>query len=376
MNTSIYLDYNATAPIRQPVIELMTEIMGNVGNPSSIHRAGRKARDHVDLARDRIAKLVNAEPENVIFTSCGTEADNLALKGFGDRHIIVSSIEHGAILAPSVIFDPDCNIVPVDSQGLVDIKVLEYALTASQRPATVSIMLANNETGVIQPVKEIAALVHRFDALLHCDAIQAAGKIPLDIEDMGIDLLSLSGHKLGGPQGVGALVMRRDMQIRAQLIGGGQERGRRSGTENVAGIAGFGLAAELARQNLDHYRELAVLRDAMEERVLEMAPDTIIFSKRVPRLPNTSCLTMPKAEAETQLMLFDLDGICLSAGSACSSGKIAASHVLDAMDVPTEVAKTAIRVSLGYGTTKSDIDRFVQSWHAIYQRCGGTAHAA
>jgi len=376
MSNAVYLDYNATAPIRPQVIDLMHDIMKNVGNPSSIHRAGRKAREHVDLARDRVAALVHADRENVIFTSCGTEADNLALRGFGDRHLVVSAVEHGAVLAPSMIFDPHCAIVPVDGDGLLDLEALEAALASAQKPITASIMLANNETGVIQPIEEIASLVHDYDGLLHCDAIQAAGKIPVDINELGIDLLSLSAHKIGGPQGVGVLIMRQDMAVRASLIGGGQERGRRSGTENVAGIAGFGLAAELALNSLLHYQELERLRDDMETRVLQLAPEAQIFGKSAPRLPNTSCLTMPGVKAETQLMLFDMAGIYLSAGSACSSGKISASHVLDAMGVPDEVAMTAIRVSLGYDTVASDIDRFVESWQDIFERCGGKANAA
>ncbi len=372
----IYLDYNATAPIRPEVIELVQRIMSTVGNASSVHAAGRRAREWVENAREQIASLVGAAAENVIFTSCGTEADNLALRGFGPRRLIVSGLEHGAILAPSLLIDPDCVVLPVDGEGLLDLDALGRALDAADMPALVSVMLANNETGVIQPMAEIADIVHRRDAILHSDVIQAAGKMPLDMGDLGIDALSLSAHKIGGPQGVGALVLRQDAPLRAQIVGGGQERGRRSGTENVAGIAGFGLAAEIALENLTHGPVLASLRDRMEGQIQALSPATTVISGRSPRLPNTSCLTMPGVQSDTQVMSFDLDGIAISAGSACSSGKIAVSHVLDAMGIERDLAATAVRVSLGWGTKPADIERYVETWRTIFERCGGKAHAA
>jgi cysteine desulfurase len=259
----IYLDYNATAPIRAEVIALMGEIMGTVGNASSVHGPGRKARERVDTARQQVADLVAAPAKNVIFTGGGTEADNLALRGFQRRHLIVSGVEHGAVLAPALLLDAHATIVDVDAHGRMDLKSLEGALADVDGPALVSLMLANNETGVLEPVAEAAEIAHAHNALIHCDGIQGAGKIAMDINELGIDLLSLSAHKFGGPQGVGALVMREERMILAQMVGGGQEMGRRSGTENVAGIAGFGAAARLARDDLAEFAKLADLRDEM-----------------------------------------------------------------------------------------------------------------
>jgi cysteine desulfurase len=312
----------------------------------------------------------------VIFTGGGTEADNLALRGFLPRHLIVSGIEHGAILAPALLLDPSATIVDVDEHGRVDFCSLETALAASQGPALVSLMLANNETGVIQPVAEAAKLAHAHGALVHCDAIQGAGKIKIDINQLGVDLLSLSAHKFGGPQGVGALVMREDLTILAQMVGGGQEMGRRSGTENVAGIAGFGEAARLALDDLNDFAKLADLRDVMEARLGTIAPARRIIGSAVDRVPNTSCVTMPGVRSDTQVIALDLAGVAVSAGSACSSGKVAASHVLDAMDIDMDEAMTAIRVSLGRDTTADEIDRFLTAWAEIYRRNSSHATAA
>jgi cysteine desulfurase len=374
--TKIYLDCNATAPIRPQVIEVVSEAMATVGNASSVHAAGRLARKRVEEARAHVAALVGASADNVIFTSGGTEADNLALRGFGDRRLIVSQIEHGAILAPSLLHGADTEVVPVDADGLVDLAALEEALASEGRPALVSIMLANNETGVIQPVRKIADLAHKYGALMHTDAVQAAGKIPVSIDDLGVDLMSVAAHKIGGPQGIGALVMREDRQVEAQVQGGGQERGRRSGTENVAGCAGFGEAARLALAGLDGYAGLAGWRDDMERRIGEIAPARVVFGQRALRLPNTSCITMPGVKAEIQLMLFDQAGFAVGAGSACSSGKVTPSHVLDAMGVDAEQALTAIRVSLGWNTTAEDVSRFVDAWADVWSRQGGRADAA
>ena len=372
----IYLDYNATAPARPDVIDMVTRVMSTVGNASSVHRAGQVARKTVETARAEVAALVGAQPENVIFTSGGTEANNLALKGFGDRHLIVSGTEHGAVLAPAVMRDPDAVILAVDADGLIELSALEAALAAATKPCLVSVMLANNETGLIQPHAEIARIAHAHDAMVHCDGVQAAGKIPLDMDGLGIDLLTLAAHKIGGPQGVGALVMRQDFLVAAQIVGGGQELGRRSGTENVAGIAGFGVAARLAKAGLADYAGLAALRDDMERRLRAVAPGLRVYGGGVERLPNTSCLTMPGVSSETQVMSFDLAGIAVSAGSACSSGKVAASHVLEAMAADRDEAMTAIRVSLGWNTTPAEIDRFVVVWEELYSRLGNRADAA
>ena len=372
----IYLDYNATAPIREEVIALVVEIMATVGNASSVHQAGRKARARVDKARQQVADLIGAPAKNVIFTSGGTEADNLALRGFGPRHLIVSGIEHGAILAPALLLDRDAAIVDVDADGRVDLDALDAALAASTTPALVSLMLANNETGLIQPVAEAAQIAHAHNALLHCDAIQGAGKMTVDINELGADLLSLSAHKIGGPQGVGALVMREDRTVMAQMVGGGQEMGRRSGTENVAGIAGFGEAARLVAGELTEFAKLAKLRDAMEGRLAQIAPARRVIGADVDRVPNTSCVTMPGVRSDTQVMALDLTGIAVSAGSACSSGKVAASHVLDAMGMEMDEAMTAIRISLGRNTTSAEIERFLIAWAEIYRRNSAHTNAA
>ena len=372
---AVYLDWNATAPARPEAIDAVARAMAEVGNASSVHRFGRAARKLVEDAREAVAALVGAEPANVIFTSGGTEANNLALRGCGDRRLIVSAIEHGAVLAPALMRDPGAVILPVDADGVVDLAALEDALRRAGKPALVSIMRANNETGVLQPVAEAAAIAHRHGALVHCDAVQAAGKIPFDLKALGVDLASFSAHKLGGPQGVGALVLGRDMPLDAQNIGGGQERGRRSGTENVAGIAGVGAAARAARDGLAERGRIAALRDDLERRTSMIAQDRRVLGAGAPRLPNTSNLTMPGVKAETQVMALDLEGVAVSAGSACSSGKVSASHVIEAMGVPEDEALTAIRVSLGWSSTAADVDRFVEAWRTVFERCGRRAAA-
>ena len=372
----VYLDNNATAPARQEVIDIMVEVMSTVGNASSVHSAGRLARKRVEDARAEVAALVGADPENVIFTGGGTDADNLVLKGLEGRRLIVSAIEHGAILAPALLFDAGAEIVPVDEQGLVDLAALDGLIADADRPVLLSIMLANNETGVIQPIKQIVEIARQHDALVHTDAVQSVGKISVDINDLGVDMLSLSAHKIGGPQGVGALILRQDLLLMSQVVGGGQEGGRRSGTENVAGIAGFGVAARIAREGLANYAKLSKLRDEMELQIKQIAPGSQVYSCEAPRLPNTSCLTMPGVKSETQVMSFDLEGVAISAGSACSSGRVTASHVLDAMDAPADIALTAIRISMGCDTDAADIDRFVDVWRDIYRRCSAGASDA
>ena len=371
-----YLDWNATAPMRPEAIDAVERRMRAGGNASAVHRLGREARLVVEDARAAVARLVGADPANVIFTGGGTEADNLALRGVPGRRLMVSAIEHGAVLAPAMLHDAHAVLLPVDGDGRLDLAALEAALAASDRPALVSVMLANNETGVIQPVAEAAAIAHRHGALLHTDAIQAAGKIPVDIAALGADMLSLSAHKIGGPQGVGALVLAADLPLEAVQVGGGQERGRRSGTENVPGIAGFGVAAAAAQADLSDGARLAALRDGLERRLAEIAPDRAVFGAGAPRLPNTSCVAMPGVKADTQLMAFDLEDVAVSAGAACSSGKVAASHVLAAMGADDALARSAIRVSMGWLTGAAEVDRFVEVWQALYRRCGGRRNAA
>ena len=298
----------------------------------------------------------------IVFTSSGTEANNLALRGFADRAVLATATEH-----PSVLRLAETTI-PVNGQGLIDLAALDRRLTEIGRPVLVSVMLANNETGVIQPVAEAARIVHEHAGLIHCDAVQAPGRIVVSMGDLGVDLLSLSAHKLGGAQGAGALVLKPGVEPQALLVGGGQERGRRAGTENVAAIVAFGVAAAHHEDDLTDASRIAGLRSRLEAEIAAIAHDAVIFGQAVPRLGNTSCIAMPGVLAETQLMVLDLAGIAISAGAACSSGKIGPSHVLAAMGVPPELARQAIRISLGASSDDTAIDRLVTAWRDLYRR--------
>lgn len=359
----IYLDYNATAPIRPEVVAAMTQAFELCGNASSVHRFGRLARRAVEEAREALATSLDADSAEIVFTGGGTEANNQALRGL-DRPLFVSAVEHESVRAAR----DDAVAIRVDCEGRVDLNHLEVLLAAADTPALVSVMTANNETGVVQPVGEVVALARRFGALVHCDAVQAFGKIPLSFAAVGVDLMSVSAHKLGGPQGVGALIVRDSADIAPLLRGGGQERGRRAGTENVAGIAGFGAAAKLAAQSVEEASELARWRDDIEARVRIAAPDAIIYGGDAARLPNTSCVGLPGVSNEVQVMSLDLAGIAVSAGSACSSGKVTPSHVLRAMGADDAAAASAIRVSLGWRTSGEECDRFVEAWSAMAGR--------
>jgi len=361
----VYLDYNATAPIKPAVVAAMAEVLGRVGNPSSVHAFGRLARRVVEGAREQVAALVGATPAQVIFTASGTEANNMALRGFSERAVLTSAIEHESVLRAV----PDAVRVPVGGDGVVDLAALEQLLVGAGRPALVSIMLANNETGIVQPIAEAAALAHRHGALLHTDAVQAPGRLDLALA-RDADLVTVSAHKCGGPQGAAALIARAGSHgdPRALLVGGGQERGRRAGTENVAAIVGFGVAAELAAGELAEAPSIARLRDALESRVRARSNKVVVVGADRPRLPNTSCLALPGRKAETQLMALDLAGVAVSAGSACSSGKVAASHVLAAMGLAKGLTTGAIRVSLGWATSAGDVERFVAAWDAMQAR--------
>jgi cysteine desulfurase len=355
----VYLDYNAATPIKPAVVAAMTELLGRVGNPSSVHGFGRQARRAVETAREQVAALAGATPAQVIFTASGTEANNLALRGFPGRAVLVSAIEHESVLRAA----PDAPRIPVAADGVIDLAALDALLARLDRPALVSVMLANNETGIVQPVAEVAALAHRHGALVHSDAVQAPGRLPLDLAARDVDLLTVSAHKCGGPQGAAALIARTDPA--PLLVGGGQERGRRAGTENVAALAGFGVAAALAVGELAEAPSIARLRDGLEARVRALSNRAVVIGAGQARLPNTSCIALPGAKAETQVMALDLAGIAVSAGSACSSGKVAASHVLAAMGLPRRLVGSAIRISLGWTTSDGDIDRFVAAWAAL-----------
>ena len=379
----IYLDYNATAPVKPQVSKAIAEALAMTGNPSSVHQFGRAARDAVEEARDQVAKMIGASAAEIVFTAGGTEANNTALTGAGRKRLIVSEIEHPSILraAESLASDRSGSsgnsgsdgggeyeliMLPVDSEGIVSIETLDQALGANADDALVSIMLANNETGVIQPVAELAALARARGALVHCDAVQAPGRIAFDVSTLGVDMLSLSAHKFGGSKGVGALYLRAGVDLQALVIGGGQERGHRAGTENVVGIVGFGVAAHLAGEDLQRAPHLATLRDTLEQRLREIDPTVRVFGGGAERLPNTSCLSMPGVQSEMQVMGLDLAGVAISAGSACSSGKVEPSHVLRALGAPDAETGCAIRISLGWASGEADVEKLVSAWRAFY----------
>ena len=372
MADRIYLDWNATTPLRPEARQAMTAAWELSGNPSSVHTEGRQARRLIEDARAAVATAVGARPSDVVFASGGTEANALALtpglrRGAGAPvlRLLVSAIEHASVLSGGR-FSPDTiATIKVTSSGLIDIDHLRAQLSDGP-PALVSVMLANNETGAIQPLMEVARIVHEAGGLLHVDAIQAFGKIPFDIKAMGADLATLSAHKIGGPKGVGAVVLAEDVGGLAPLLrGGGQELGRRAGTENVAGISAFGAATKAAMAALEADAEhLQGLKDRLEGG-LKQTPGMLVFCEDAPRLPNTTLFTVPGLRAETAVIGFDLAGIAVSSGSACSSGKVQPSHVLDAMGLGRELAQGAVRLSLGWSTSEADIELALKAWRNL-----------
>ncbi len=360
MTGRVYLDHNATSPLKPEVRAAMLAAMDAPTNASSVHAEGRAARSLLDKARNQVATLVGTTAPNVYFTSGATEANNWILRGATGRKAVVSAIEH-----PSVAACCDGPRIPVHPSGLVDLEALDAMLAAMDAPALVSMMLVNNETGVIQPTRQIAEIARRHGALVHGDAVQAAGRIALDMTELGLDYLSLSGHKLGGPQGIGALAVACGASIDPWMLGGTQENRRRAGTQNVAGAVGLGIAAELA---LDMQPGLSQLRDGMEASLKAIAPGIVIAGIDAPRVGNTSMIATPGLPAETQLMALDIDGIAVSSGAACSSGRVEPSPVLLAMSFERELAASAIRVSLGWTTKADDVAKLVSSWQKLYQR--------
>ena len=363
-----YLDYNATAPLRPAAYEAVCAAMDGIGNASSVHKEGRDARALVETARQSVASLVGVEPDGVTFTSGGTEANHLAFRQAADRGsttIFYSAVEHPSVAEAAKLASAEAGVpvteIPVDDQGRVSLTALEWSLASGGDRPFVSVMTANNETGVLQPLGQIAELVHGQGGILHSDAVQVAGKLAFNIKTLGVDMATLSAHKIGGPLGVGAFVLAEDTHVAARQTGGGQERGRRSGTENVSAIAGFGVAASLAA-NMDETEKMRTLRDRLEASLKASVPDVEFFGSSVDRLPNTSCLSATGLKAETLLMQLDLAGLAVSAGSACSSGKVTRSHVLDAMGVEENLAAGAVRVSLGWKTTENDIEKFCDAW--------------
>jgi cysteine desulfurase len=372
MPDRVYLDWNATTPLRPEARQAMAAAWEVAGNPSSVHAEGRQARRLVEDARAAVAAAAGARPQYVVFTSGGTEANALALmpglrRGAGEpvRRLLVSAIEHTSVLSGGRFSPETIATIAITGSGLVDVDHL-CGLLADGPPALVSVMLANNETGALQPVGEVADIVHEAGGLLHVDAIQALGKIPFDIKSMKADLVTLSAHKLGGPKGVGALVLADEAQgLEPLLRGGGQELGRRAGTENVAGIAAFGAAVRVSMAALQgDAARLQALRERLEKG-LQQTPGMIVFSEGTPRLPNTTLFTVPGLKAETAVIGFDLGGIAVSSGSACSSGKVQPSHVLAAMGFSRELAQGAVRLSLGWSTSEADIDLALQAWRKL-----------
>jgi cysteine desulfurase len=363
MPTQAYFDWNATAKLRLQAQAAAAAALDMTGNPSSVHAAGRAARRLVETARDQVAELIGVAARDVVFTSGGTEANMLALSpALGDT-LLVSAIEHPSVRSGGRFAAVE--EIPVTAAGVVDLAALERLLAGRTRPL-VSLMLANNETGAIQPVAEAAALVHAANGLLHVDAVQGPGRVACDFAALGADLMTLSSHKVGGPQGVGALIRRDGLPLDPQIKGGGQERGMRAGTENVAGIAGFGAAAEAARLGwAAEAAAMAALRDRLEAGIKAVARKAVFFGAEAARLPNTTLFSVPGMKAETAVIAFDLEGVAVSSGAACSSGKVTPSHVLAAMGVALELARGAIRVSLGYSTSDGDVGTILKAWEKL-----------
>jgi len=376
MSARSYLDWNATAPMREEAKAAYTAAVSRVGNPSSVHAEGRAARALLETAREQVAALVGAQPGNVVFTASGTEANMLALtpaietadnKGPRSR-LFLSAIEHVSVRAGGRFPREGIEELPVRADGRLDLAALAAAIAGTPRPL-VSLMLANNETGIVQPVAEAGAIVHAAGGLIHVDAVQAAGRIPCDITALGADLLTLSAHKIGGAKGSGALIRaREDIHFTEPLVrGGGQERGLRAGTENVPGIAAFGAAAAAARVGrAGEAAHMSRLRNELEVGLLAVTPDATVFGhEAVERLPNTTLFTVAGVKAETAVIAFDLEGVAVSSGAACSSGKVQPSHVLAAMGVSAPLQRGALRVSLGWNSTEADVEKFLGAWRKL-----------
>ncbi|MFO7693455.1 MAG: aminotransferase class V-fold PLP-dependent enzyme [Vicinamibacterales bacterium] len=370
----IYLDYNATAPVAAEVADAVSAVLRDCpGNASSIHAFGQRAKAVLDGARSAVALLIGAEPSEIVFTSGGTEADNLAVRGVAEARtdgarppIITTAIEHEAVLNTVKALGRrgwPVTLLPADTSGVVSVDALAHALEASGEcpPALVSVMLVNNELGTVQPVKELAALARQHGAVVHTDAVQAVGRVPVDVRDLGVDLLSIAGHKFGAPKGVGALWVRQGLALQPQVVGGRQERGRRAGTENTPAIEGLRVAAGLAGRRLAaEAPRLTALRDRLERGILASVPGASVNGDPGARVPTTANISFDGVEGESLVIGLDLEGIAVSTGSACSSGTLDPSHVLRAMGLPPSRVESAIRFSLGPATTAAEIDRVLE----------------
>ena len=380
----IYFDHNATTPVHAAVADAMSaSIRAEFGNPSSVHHFGQQAKAVIDQARSAVAALIGAESSEVVFTSGGTEGDNFAIRGSaealsrgGRRHLVASAIEHEAVLYTLKALarvGADTTLLPIDDSGVASPDDLRAALRDDT--ALVSVMHANNEIGTIQPITELARIAHERGALFHTDAVQSAGKIPIDVKALGVDLLSISAHKFYGPKGVGAIWIKRGLRILPISTGGKQERNRRAGTENVAGIVGMGVAAEVARTRMAVESDrIEALRDRLEDGVLRTVPRTTVNGARTPRVSNTTNISFDRVEAESLLIALDLEGIAVSTGSACSSGTLEPSHVLKAMGLPTHRTQNSIRFSLGAANTEADVDRAVAVLPGLVEKLRNLSH--
>ena len=374
----IYLDHNATTPPSATVVDRMSAVLREeFGNPSSVHHFGQRAKALLDEARTQVANLLGGDPSEIVFTGSGTEGDNIAIRGIaealestGRRHIVTSSIEHEAVLNTVKALARRgwrTTLLPVDASGIVSPDDLRHGL--ADDTALVSIMHANNEIGTIQPIPELAAIARERRAVFHTDAVQTAGKLPIDVKALGVDVLTISAHKFYGPKGVGAMWIRRGVRLQSALTGGKQERGRRSGTENVAGIVGMGVAAReaLSKMSAEQAR-LRTLRDALESQILSRVSGTARNGSPEPRVANTSNISFDRIEAESLLIALDLEGIAVSTGSACSSGTLEPSHVLKAMGLPAHRTQNSIRFSLGAANTEDDVERVVAMLPGIVEK--------
>jgi cysteine desulfurase len=372
----LYLDYNATNPLRPQARAAVEDALATPGNASSVHAEGRAARARIEAARAAVAGLVGGSAKLVTFTSGATEANNtvltpertLAGKPYRADVLLVGATEHPSVLAGGRFLPDRVRTIPVDGEGIVDLDALRRLLADAGGRALVSVMLANNETGAIQPVAEVAAIGHAAGAIVHTDAVQAAGRIPVNITALGVDALTVSAHKIGGPQGVGAIVRaHEDLRFAPLLVGGGQEQRMRPGTENTPGIAGFGAAATAALADLGRTADWAEWRDGIAD-IVTANGHAIVFSAGAERVPQTLCFGVPGVRAETLVIALDLAGVAVSSGAACTSGKVAPSYVLAAMGVPPDLARSAIRVSLGWHSARQDLDSFATAWRSVVSR--------
>ena len=364
--TPVYCDYNAGAPVRAEAAVAMSRAMAAGGNPSSVHSTGRRARALIEDAREKLATMLGASAENVVLTSGATEALHLAPTSAGASSLIISAVEHDAVFEHATRGLKSQLIVPVDANGVIDLTALGALLAQAPKPAFVAVQLANNETGVIQPIARVSALCREHGALLLVDAAQAFGRIPVDIAGLDASYLVVSSHKLGGPPGAGALVLAPGAPFAIARFGGGQERGRRPGTENMPAVVGFAVAAEWALRDLDEdVARLAAMRDRFEA---GLPRDAVVFGASTKRLPNTSNFALPGLSAETAVIAMDLEGVAVSSGAACSSGKVRSSRVLAAMGVAPELAKGALRVSFGHESKETDVDEALNALNKIAAR--------